>query len=81
MKKSKPELSIETVSNFGEVFDSIGDQELIEMALYYPRQLFDLCLFLTLDRQLLLEEIKYRSVAYSDWSSYIKLNKSYDVKR
>jgi hypothetical protein len=68
MKKSKKkqEESTEAISNFSEVFNSMEDELLVEMALYYPQQLRDLCLFLTLDRQMAEEEIQYKSVAYSD---------------
>jgi hypothetical protein len=68
MKKSKKkqEESTEAFSNFSEVFNSMEDELLVEMALYYPQQLRDLCLFLTLDRQMAEEEIQYKSVAYSD---------------
>jgi hypothetical protein len=68
MKKSKKkqEESTEAFSNFSEVFNSMEDELLVEMALYYPQQLRDLCLFLTLDRQMAEEEVQYKSVAYSD---------------
>jgi hypothetical protein len=68
MKKSKKkqEESTEAFSNFSEVFNSMEDELLVEMALYYPQQLRDLCLFLTLDRQMAEEELQYKSVAYSD---------------
>jgi hypothetical protein len=68
MKKSKKkqEESTEAISNFSEVFNSMEDELLVEMALYYPQQLRDLCLFLTLDRQMAEEELQYKSVAYSD---------------
>lgn len=68
MKKSKKkqEEPTEAISNFGEVFNSMEDELLVEMALYYPQQLRDLCVFLTLDRQMAEEEIQYKSVAYLD---------------
>ncbi len=68
MKKSKKkqEEPTEAISNFSEVFNSMEDELLVEMALYYPQQLRDLCLFLTLDRQMAEEELQYKSVAYSD---------------
>ena len=68
MKKSKQkqEEPTEAISNFSEVFNSMEDELLVEMALYYPQQLRDLCVFLTLDRQMAEEEIQYKSVAYLD---------------
>jgi hypothetical protein len=67
MKKSKKDYdeSTETISSFGQVFDSMEDELLIEMAYYYPQQLRDLCTFLTLDRQLALEEQK-QSLKYKN---------------
>ena len=66
MKKSKKKEATEEVSNFSQVFNSMEDELLVEMALYYPQQLRDLCLFLTLDRQLAEEESLHTTVAYSD---------------
>ena len=66
MKKSKKKEATEEISNFSQVFNSMEDELLVEMALYYPQQLRDLCLFLTLDRQLAEEESLHTAVAYSD---------------
>ena len=66
MKKSKKKEATEEISNFSQVFNSMEDELLVEMALYYPQQLRDLCLFLTLDRQLAQEESLHTTVAYSD---------------
>jgi hypothetical protein len=66
MKKSKKKEATEEISNFSQVFNSMEDELLVEMALYYPQQLRDLCLFLTLDRQLAEEESLHTTVAYSD---------------
>jgi len=67
MKKSKKKQQLaEEVPNFSQVFDSMEDELLVEMALYYPQQLRDLCLFLTLDHQLAKEELEHTAVAYSN---------------
>jgi hypothetical protein len=68
MKKSKKkqEEPTEAISNFSEVFYSMEDELLVEMAVLYPQQLRDLCLFLTLDRQMAEEEIQYKTVVYLD---------------
>ena len=66
MRKSKKKQDTEETSNFSQVFNSMEDELLVEMALYYPQQLRDLCLFLTLDQQLAKEELQYTTVAYSD---------------
>ena len=66
MKKSKKKEATEEISNFSQVFNSMEDELLVEMALYYPQQLRDLCLFLTLDQQLAKEESQHTTVAYSD---------------
>ena len=66
MKKSKKEYEElrEVALSFSEVFYSMEDELLIEMALYYPQQLRDLCVFLTLDCQMAEEEVT--SVRYKD---------------
>jgi hypothetical protein len=58
MKKSKKDYdeSLEAALSFSEVFYSMEDELLVEMALYYPQQLRDLCIFLTLDFQMAEEE-------------------------
>jgi hypothetical protein len=66
MRKSKKKEAVEEISNFSQVFNSMEDELLVEMALYYPQQLRDLCLFLTLDQQLAKEELEHTTVAYSD---------------
>ena len=66
MRKSKKKQDTEEISNFSQVFNSMEDELLVEMALYYPQQLRDLCLFLTLDQQLAKEELEQTTVAYSD---------------
>ena len=66
MRKSKKKQETEEISNFSQVFNSMEDELLVEMAMYYPQQLRDLCLFLTLDQQLAKEELEQTTVAYSD---------------
>ena len=67
MKKSKKKQQPpEDASSFSEVFNSMEDELLVEMALYYPQQLRDLCLFLTLDWQMAEEEMQYRQVNYTN---------------
>ena len=67
MKKSKKKQQPpEDFPNFSEVFNSMEDELLVEMACFYPQQLRDLCIFLTLDRQMAEEELQYKSVAYLD---------------
>lgn len=67
MKKSKKKQQPpEDASNFSEVFNSMEDELLVEMAMYYPQQLRDLCLFLTLDWQMAEEEMQYRQVNYTN---------------
>jgi hypothetical protein len=68
MKKIKEEYdeSLDIPSSFSEVFYSMEDELLIEMALIYPQQLRDLCVFLCLDYQMAEEEIQFRSVRYKD---------------
>ncbi len=66
MKKSKKEYEElrEVALSFSEVFYSMEDELLIEMALYYPQQLRDLCVFLTLDCQMAEEEstlVRYKN--------------------
>jgi len=60
--KKKPQ-QLDSVESFSQVFNSIEDELLVEMALYYPQQLRDLCIFLTLDRQLAEEELQHHLVA------------------
>ncbi len=68
MKKIKEEYdeSLDIPSSFSQVFYSMEDELLIEMALIYPQQLRDLCVFLCLDYQMAEEEIQFRSVRYKD---------------
>jgi len=68
MKKSKEEHDelLEIPLSFSEVFYSMEDELLIEMALIYPQQLRDLCTFLTLDCQMAKEEMKHRATRYRD---------------
>lgn len=68
MKKIKEEYdeSLDIPLSFSEVFDSMEDELLIEMALIYPQQLRDLCIFLTLDCQMEKEEIQFKTVRYKD---------------
>jgi hypothetical protein len=68
MKKIKEEYdeSLDIPPSFSEVFDSMEDELLIEMALIYPQQLRDLCIFLTLDCQMEKEEIQFKTVRYKD---------------
>jgi hypothetical protein len=64
--KKKEPTPTEDIPNFSEVFNSMEDELLVEMALYYPQQLRDLCMFLTLDRQMAEEEVQYRQVTYTN---------------
>ena len=64
MKKSKKEESAEELSNFSEVFNSMEDELLVEMAMYYPQQLRDLCIFLTLDFELAKQELQHNQVTH-----------------
>jgi hypothetical protein len=67
MKKiKKRQEPVEEISNFSVVFNSMEDELLVEMSMYYPQQLRDLCLFLTLDQQLAEEERQQKTVVYSD---------------
>lgn len=68
MKKSKKEDDelLEIPLSFSEVFASMEDELLVEMALIYPQQLRDLCIFLTLDCQMAKEEMQYRATRYKD---------------
>lgn len=67
MKKTKKrQHTPEDIPNFSEVFNSMEDELLVEMAMYYPQQLRDLCLFLTLDCQMAEEEIQYKQVNYTN---------------
>ena len=65
-KSKKKQQPPEDFPNFSEVFNSMEDELLVEMALYYPQQLRDLCLFLTLDWQMAEEEMQYRQVNYTN---------------
>ena len=64
--KKKQEEPTEAFSNFSEVFYSMEDELLVEMACLYPQQLRDLCIFLSLDRQMAEEELQHKLVAYLD---------------
>ena len=64
--KKKPQEYPEEIESFSRVFDSMEDELLVEMACLYPQQLRDLCIFLSLDRQMAEEEVQYKSVAYLD---------------
>ena len=64
--KKRPQEYPEEIESFSHVFDSMEDELLVEMAVLYPQQLRDLCLFLTLDRQMAEEEIQYKTVGYLD---------------
>ena len=68
MKKTKKQSQeqIEVIESFSQVFDSMEDELLVEMAMYYPQQLRDLCIFLTLDRQMAEEELQHKLVGYLD---------------
>jgi hypothetical protein len=68
MKKSKEDYDelLEIPLSFSEVFASMEDELLVEMALIYPQQLRDLCVFLTLDCQMAEEEMQYRATRYKD---------------
>jgi len=45
------------VENFTQFFFSLDDKTLTEIAFYYPESLQTMCLALTLDQQLLKEEM------------------------
>ena len=63
MKRSKKKQeSTENIANFSEVFNSLEDELLVEMALYHPQQLQDLCIFLTLDFELAKQELEHKQV-------------------
>ncbi len=66
MKKTKKQSQEqpEIIESFSQVFDSMEDELLVEMAMYYPQQLRDLCIFLTLDRQMAEEELQQQGVAF-----------------
>jgi hypothetical protein len=66
MKKTKRQSQeqLEVIESFSQVFDSMEDELLVEMAMYYPQQLRDLCIFLTLDRQMAEEELQQQGVAF-----------------
>jgi DNA-directed RNA polymerase subunit F len=66
MKKTEKQSQeqLEVVESFSQVFDSMEDELLVEMAMYYPQQLRDLCIFLTLDRQMAEEELQQQGVAF-----------------
>jgi len=66
MKKTKKQSQEqpEVIESFSQVFDSMEDELLVEMAMYYPQQLRDLCIFLTLDRQMAEEELQQQGVAF-----------------
>jgi hypothetical protein len=66
MKKTKKQSQeqLEVIESFSQVFDSMEDELLVEMAMYYPQQLRDLCIFLTLDRQMAEEELQQQGVAF-----------------
>jgi DNA-directed RNA polymerase subunit F len=68
MKKTKKQSQeqLEVIESFSQVFDSMEDELLVEMAMYYPQQLRDLCIFLTLDRQMAEEELQHKLVGYLD---------------
>jgi hypothetical protein len=42
------------------------DELLVEMACFYPQQLRNLCIFLSLDRQMAEEELQHKLVGYLD---------------
>jgi hypothetical protein len=56
MTKNKKQVDFEQIairsSNFTEIFNSMDDELLAEIAYYYPQQLYDLCIYLTLDYQM-----------------------------
>ena len=66
MKKTKKQSQeqLEVIESFSQVIDSMEDELLVEMAMYYPQQLRDLCIFLTLDRQMAEEELQQQGVAF-----------------
>ena len=68
MKKTKKELEdrLDIPASFSEVFDSMEDELLVEMAMYYPQQLRDLCIFLTLDCRMAEEENEHRVSTYKN---------------
>lgn len=45
------------VENFTEFFFSLDDETLTEIAYHYPRALTNMCIALTLDQQLLREQM------------------------
>ena len=68
MRKTKEELEdrLDIPASFSEVFHSMEDELLVEIAMYYPQQLRDLCIFLTLDCQMAEEENKHKVSTYKN---------------
>lgn len=68
MRKTRKKIQqpAEAIESFSQVFDSMEDELLVEMACFYPQQLRDLCIFLTLDRQMAEEELNHKLVGYLD---------------
>jgi hypothetical protein len=68
MRKTKktPQEYPEEIESFSHVFESMEDELLVEMACFYPQQLRDLCIFLSLDRQMAEEELQHKLVGYLD---------------
>jgi hypothetical protein len=68
MRKTKktPQEYPEEIESFSHVFESMEDELLVEMACFYPQQLRDLCIFLSLDQQMAEEELQHKLVGYLD---------------
>jgi hypothetical protein len=66
MRKTKktPQEYPEEIESFSHVFESMEDELLVEMACFYPQQLRNLCIFLSLDRQMAEEELQQQGVAF-----------------
>lgn len=46
------------VDNFTQFFFSLDDETLTEIAFYYPQAMINMCIALTLDQQLLKEDME-----------------------
>ncbi len=64
--KKRPQEYPEEIESFSQVFESMEDELLVEMATLYPQQLRYLCILLTLDRQMAEEELQHKLVGYLD---------------
>lgn len=73
MKKTKKKL--QNLSDPAEFFNSMDQEVLLEMMQYYPAQFKALCMLISLDIQLVAEEIEKETKIKK------KIKKSYDNQR